>query len=245
MGNKIQRIGEKFDTEIKGIIMARLKNGIDKKKTSTRKLTDLIPKHTAWEEIREDLKTFVFNNKKGFSALNTIMIMFFLFVIILFLGIYGLIFYYMNFYLTSADVTIGSANLTEATELTLGKISNAYLDKIDYIGYIIIFALILGMGINAYYTRGKYPLLMILIDVMLLVFAYIIAVYLSNAYYTFITSSDFLDIYINELSKSSKFILNLPIYCATIGVIMMVLSYIPFSRSGNELIQNEEMEGIA
>lgn len=46
------RIGEAFNKEIQEIKEARLKSGIDKKKKSTRRLTNLLIKHKHWPKIK-------------------------------------------------------------------------------------------------------------------------------------------------------------------------------------------------
>lgn len=50
----INRIGKDFNKEIENIKYERLLKGIDKKKKSTRMLTDLIIKHRDWKKIKED-----------------------------------------------------------------------------------------------------------------------------------------------------------------------------------------------
>jgi hypothetical protein len=69
------RIDERFSNELKEIRKARLKNRMDKKKISDRRLTALIPKHKKWplikreiidlsqEEIKNILKEDNFNEK--------------------------------------------------------------------------------------------------------------------------------------------------------------------------------------
>ena len=52
--NVTARIGEDFSKEIEEIKDERLKRKIDKKRKSTRKLTNLIIKHDAWNKIKED-----------------------------------------------------------------------------------------------------------------------------------------------------------------------------------------------
>lgn len=52
--NKLQRIGEDFNDEIEEIKNIRLENGMDKKRKSTRRLTNLIIKHQGWEKIKQD-----------------------------------------------------------------------------------------------------------------------------------------------------------------------------------------------
>jgi len=52
--NVTARIGENFSKEIEEIKEERLKRGIDKKRKSTRRLTNLLIKHDNWEKIKED-----------------------------------------------------------------------------------------------------------------------------------------------------------------------------------------------
>ena len=92
------------------------------------------------------------------------------------------------------------------------------------------FGLILTMFANAYIFRGEYPKLFIIIDIILLVFAYILSVYIANTYEILINSTSILDVYIVNFPKSSTFILKLPLFVSIIGVIMMVLSYAGFPR---------------
>lgn len=50
------RMGDEFSKEIEEIKDVRLKKGIDKKRKSTRKLTNLIPKHKHWPKIKADMQ---------------------------------------------------------------------------------------------------------------------------------------------------------------------------------------------
>jgi len=53
-GNTTQRLGEDFNKELEEIKDERLARGIDKKRKSTRKLTNLMVKHDAFKKIKED-----------------------------------------------------------------------------------------------------------------------------------------------------------------------------------------------
>ena len=52
--NVTARIGEDFSKEIEDIKDKRLERKIDRKRKSTRKLTNLIVKHADWQKIKED-----------------------------------------------------------------------------------------------------------------------------------------------------------------------------------------------
>lgn len=53
--NKTARIGEDFSNELEEVKEKRLEKKIDKKRKSTKKLTNLIIKHKYWSKIKEDL----------------------------------------------------------------------------------------------------------------------------------------------------------------------------------------------
>ena len=49
------RIGEDFSKELEFVKDQRIKTKIDKKRKSTKRLTNLIVKHKFWKKIKEDL----------------------------------------------------------------------------------------------------------------------------------------------------------------------------------------------
>ena len=53
--NKTTRIAPNFGKELDYIKKERLKEGLDRFKTSDRRLTKWIPKHPLWQEIKKDL----------------------------------------------------------------------------------------------------------------------------------------------------------------------------------------------
>ncbi len=53
--NITARIGELFNEELESIKNERLRNGMDKKKKSTKKLTNLIIRHDSWAQLKEDM----------------------------------------------------------------------------------------------------------------------------------------------------------------------------------------------
>ena len=63
--SKTARMGEDFSKEIEYIKKKRLDTGIDKKKKSTKKLTNLIVKHNLWKKIKEDTIKINLENKKN------------------------------------------------------------------------------------------------------------------------------------------------------------------------------------
>ena len=53
--NKQARIGERFNREIDQIKEKRIELGIDRKRKSTRLLTELIIRHDSWPEMKRDM----------------------------------------------------------------------------------------------------------------------------------------------------------------------------------------------
>ncbi len=178
-------------------------------------------------------------NKRGFVTLEIFIFIFTILIWIILLGIFGLISSLIDTNL-DIDVEVGQVNLGNITQQTFGQINAGLIVNLDILGYIIIFGLILNMFVSAYLFRGKNPRLFIIIDIVLLVFAYILAVYVSNTYEILINSTSLLNIYINNMAKSSTFLLRLPTFVSIIGVVMMVLSYAGFPRdTEKEIIVGE------
>lgn len=52
--NVTARMGDEFSKELEEIKDERINRGIDKKRKSTRRLTNLLVKHRDWKTIKED-----------------------------------------------------------------------------------------------------------------------------------------------------------------------------------------------
>ncbi len=168
-------------------------------------------------------------NKKGLATLQIFVFIIMVFIWIVLLGILVTIF---NVTTTSlqVDVDVGQVNLKDIVDVTMGRLNTGLTTNANIIGLVIIFGMILSMIANAFAFRGEFPTLFIILDIILLVFAYIFAVYISNAYELLIHASSDLDVYITFLSQPSRFILNLPRYVGIIGAIIMIVSYISFPK---------------
>ena len=240
MKDLVRRIGGEFDKELKEIANKREEKG--REKMYRGKITNLITKHNSWSLIKEDLIKFnpkkrknILQNKKGLTTISLFLFVFAALLIIIFLGIAVFMF---NTISTNLDIDedFGQVNLKDVNALTFGRINQAFLDSADYIGFTILFSLVLLMFLNAYFLRGEYPRLFLIIDIVLLVFAYILSVYISETYSLLINSTSLLsNIYINMMPKSSAFILNLPNIIGIIGCIIMILSYSGMPRKKKEI----------
>lgn len=169
-------------------------------------------------------------NKKG---LNTGFL--FVFIFIAFLGImfFGMVlygFYQVNSFLDQ-DLDIGQVNLAEVNSFTFGKITVSLLAKADWLGLSFIFGMVIFMLMNAYLFKNQMKVF-IIVDILLLVGSFILAVYISNYYSEFLTmmANAGITIYENNLTKSSIFLLNLPTFIGTIGTLIMIISYTELRR---------------
>jgi len=61
--NNQARIGEEFSKELRDIQEKRIELGVDKKRSSIRRLTNLIVKHHVWNKIKEDMLKYKFKEK--------------------------------------------------------------------------------------------------------------------------------------------------------------------------------------
>lgn len=163
-------------------------------------------------------------NKKAIATFELFHFLIIGFVILL---VVGLFVYMFNLVTTSLDMDlmVGAVNLSQVTQSTIGQINTAILTKINTFGIFILFGMVLGMLINAYFTRDEYPSLFLIIDLMLIIFAYILSVYLSNSYEMIISTEPFRDIFVTNLSLSSKFLLNLPLISVVVGILIMIITY--------------------
>lgn len=169
------------------------------------------------------------NNKRG---LSTLPIFLFIFACFFFLIFWGLALYGFSTVNTilSQNVSIGQTNLADVTSKTFGKISTAMLDSADNIAIILIFGMVLLMIMNGYFF-GNSNRLWIVLDILILFFAYILSVYISNTYEIYINAlASTTSIYSNELAKSSTFLLRLPTFISTIGILIMIITYSGINR---------------
>lgn len=172
--------------------------------------------------------------KKSMATLEIIPYLFGLLMVVIFLGIAIYSFQLVSSSLNQ-DVDIGQTNLADVNALTFGKMTNAFVSNADNIGLAIIIGMSLLMILNAFLLSLSYPKVFIILDILILVFAFILAVYISQAYSTYINGvSGTIDVYVDNLPKSSAFVLNLPSFVATLGAIIIIISYSGIGRENQE-----------
>lgn len=172
-------------------------------------------------------------NKKGMATFPLFLYIFLFFFTAIFLGIALFIFNITTDSL-SVDVNIGQVNLQEVTNLTLGKMNTAFINTVDTMGILLLFGMIIFMLFNAYFISSQYPKLFFIIDIFILIFAFITAIYLSQMYELIINSTPYFDFYINDMPLTSKFILRLPLVVSAVGMLIMILSYAGFRKDDDK-----------
>lgn len=173
-------------------------------------------------------------SKKGSSVVWGFAIMFVALIVAIFLGVFVFIFGQINTVL-SQDVDIGQVNLGNVTAITFGQINTGLINNADTIGIIILFGMCLLMILNGYFFGSHSLKLFFIVDMFLLILFFIPSIYISQIYELFINSSTVIQsTFIDTIPKVSKFMLNLPIIIAIVGIITMIVSYIGIKKQDNE-----------
>ena len=71
-------------------------------------------------------------------------------------------------------------------------------------------------------------------EILILIFVYILATYISNAYETTLSAIPFSSIYTTNLNYATTFILKLPLIVTITGVIMMIIGYAGIPKTREE-----------
>ena len=123
------------------------------------------------------------------------------------------------------DVDLGQVNLKTINAQTIGQFNLMVTNHADFWGLAIIFGMILGLFGGAYFTRNSSPKIGIILDIFIIVIAFLISLYIRAVYSSVVTAlSDAGQTFaIEYMTGTNFFILNLPIFIAIIGVIMMVI----------------------
>jgi len=183
-------------------------------------------------------------NKKGLGFAPTIMLIVFIFLTFIGVIIIGVLFFGfeqidqllsgIDFNLTNPSGINQSFNQTYQETLGIGIA--ATLNSLSNLALGLILGMIAVMMIMGFALRSNR--LWLVLDIIIIVAAFIGAVYISNSFDTFINSdAQFLDIFSNELQRPSTFLLNLPIYIAIIGVLVMIITYAATRRRGEPVVE--------
>ncbi len=187
------------------------------------------------KEIRKRHQANYLINKKGIATVNL-----FWFIIIAFIAVIvlGTFLYAYNTITTSLLGSgldaVGQVNLTEATENTIGKINTSMLNHADVIAIFFLFAMVIAMFLVAYLTRDENPAIFFVFDILIIIFAYVLAVYITNSYETVLEFLPFSSIFTTNLNYATSFLLLLPRITVIVGVITMIISYSAIPKTKEE-----------
>lgn len=175
-------------------------------------------------------------NKKGFALEGVFETLVVSLVFVLILGVLLYAFGVIDTSITGENLVVGGTNISNDSANTIGKINTAFLDNADLIGLLFLFGLILALMINGFLTREENPPLFFIIDFLLIIFAYILAVYISNSYETILNVLPFNDVLIANMGNTNRFMLLLPKITVIAGVITMIVTYTGIPKTKEEEI---------
>lgn len=178
------------------------------------------------------------NNKKGQMTLFIFALILVSFFAVILLLIGGIVMVEMNTALDQ-DIDIGQVNLAIINSQTFGVMASTYLNNADWWGLSIIFGMVMGLFLSAYFMRNRFPKWGLVLDIFIILSAFFTSLYISSAYSELLdalnsASQTFLEVY---TPKTSMFIVNLPIFVVIIGVIMMILFHSSIPKKAEENIQ--------
>lgn len=175
-------------------------------------------------------------NKRGASRIWALI--FFIFLVFVFMVIIGVIVF------TTSTVNQAILNITDFNVTSNISFISAYQDttQIAFLNIIrtadsrallFILGLIVVMIMIGYVFRTDQKLWIIL-DIFVIVIAYIMSIYFVQVFDNYINSITAINtIYANNLSQSSSLFYKLPGYIPIIGVIMMIVTYGMTRRKDN------------
>jgi len=167
-------------------------------------------------------------------AIMLLVAIFVMFFSILTLGIFAYIAGTTNDLFQQIDFTIENRTFQGTYNETLGVGINAIQDNADIWGMCLLFGMVLLMIVCSF-TFSSNKKLLLIIDFVILIIIFIIGGIFQYTYNEFIHSStEFLDVYSNDLEKSSTFILTLPFIIPVVWLIMMIITYGRFKKKDFE-----------
>ena len=168
------------------------------------------------------------------STANLFLFIILAFVVVILLGTFLYSYNIITESLIDANVDVGQVNLTEATENTMGKINTSMLNQANIVAIFFLFAMVIAMFLVAYLTRDENPAIFFVLDILIIIFAYVLAVYITNSYETVLESLPFSSIFTTNLNYATSFLLLLPKITLITGVITMIISYSAIPKTKEE-----------
>lgn len=177
-------------------------------------------------------------NKRGQSTFLIIILIVALLFSTLLLLVGGLVTTSINSAL-DIDVDMGQVNLQEVNANTFGKFNEMVVNNADWWGISLIFGMILGLFLSAYVLRNRFPKWGMILDIFIILFVFLVSLYISSIYQTLLDSlaSAGITFLEDHVTKTSMFVLNLPVFVVIIGAIMMILFHSSIPKKTEERIQ--------
>lgn len=178
-------------------------------------------------------------NKKGQITIWMILLMVGVLLMLVFLLIGGIAVVRINEAL-DINLSIGQVNLAEENAKTWGKFTEMYVTSADWWGISLIFGMIMGLFLSSFFLRGSFPKWALIFDIFIIIAMFITSLYISASYSSLLDSlagagETFLE---DSVTKTSMFMVNLPVFIVIIGVIMMILFHSSIPRRAEERIQS-------
>lgn len=176
--------------------------------------------------------------KRGQSTVLIVILLVGLFFGTILLLVAGLVSTKMNDALDQ-DISVGQVNLAQVNAQTFGKFNQMVVGSADFWGMCLIFGMIFGLLLSSYTLRNRFPKWGIVLDIFMILFAFLISLYIAATYQTLLDAlasvgETFLE---DSAPKTSMFVLNLPVFIVIIGVLMMILFHSAIPRRTEERIQ--------
>lgn len=171
---------------------------------------------------------------KGYQMFFLIVGVFVAFFAVLFLGLAALSYSYVNDALDQ-NITIGDRSLAQYNNDTFGAVVNAFIASVDVLALSVLLGMCVVLVAGGFFLgdNNKY---WIPFDVFMICMAFLISIYISQTY-DIIISTDLLgDFFVDNLPKSSTFVLNLPTIVATLGALIMIATYATTRRKQPEVL---------
>lgn len=173
-------------------------------------------------------------NKKGMATGVIFFIIAFALVFMVLLGIIIFATNQVNDALMSEDFMAGQVNFTNATASTIGQFTSGLNNSANLIGAGVLIAMFLGMMIGAFLTRGKSTKIFIAVEIIILLIAFMLSLYLSNAYQEIIMVDDLSSTFTDTMNVGSSLMLKLPLFVIVFGIITLIISYASIPRTREE-----------
>lgn len=142
----------------------------------------------------------------------------------------------INTALMSVNESVGAVDFQDAVSKTWGYLNDGLINSLNWLAFAIFFGLFVGMVVVGYFYRHEQPVLFFVLDIFLLFIAFITAGYISDAYEILIGIDTFQNIFVDNMNIAAKLMLDLPIWVAVMGALMMIVTYIGIPRSTEEQV---------